>query len=306
LAGEDGILEALLTDCARPGPDWIGPGDDACVLPATLPGQGRLCLTADALEEGVHFQSHWQDLGDLARRLLAVNLSDLAAMGADPLGYVLCVGWPKSLGVGEAQRLGRALREAERELGCPLLGGDTDVRSGPLRLEATVLGRAPSPLLRSTGRAGDALFVSGPLGGAAAFVTAMLAEEPVDERAPGWSDARRRFLRPEPRLDLGRALRGRAHAVIDLSDGLLTDLGRLGRASGLDATVETARVPVHPAAARRADGLELALGGGEDYELLVAGPEALARDVPGLVAIGRLESPEGAGGRIHLQRGEAA
>ena len=243
----------------------------------------------------MHFLADWQPIPQLGRRLLASCLSDLAACGAEPVGYLLAVAWPAARGAEEAAALAAALREAEAEFSCPLLGGDTDVRPGTLRLEATVLGRVKEPLLRSGAQAGDRLFVSGPLGAAAAVVTARLAGESLEGRGADWEDAELRFLRPEPRLALGRRLQGRAHAVIDLSDGLLEDAARMAIASGLDIQVDSARVPVHPAA-----GLELALAGGEDYELLVAGPESLAEDCPELVPIGHLAAPAGEGPRVRL------
>ena len=291
MAREAGILDALLEGGEPLGPDWVGPGDDCCVLPPCRPEEGRLCLSTDAVEEGVHFLATWLEPAELARRLLAACLSDLAACGATPVGWLLSVAWPEERGAEEAGRVAAALRAAEREWSCPLLGGDTDVRSGALRLEGTVLGRARRPLLRSGARAGDRLFVSGPLGGAAAFVAARLAGDGVEGRVAAWEDAGLRFARPRPRLELGARLAGRASAAIDLSDGLRADLERLARASGLDARVETERVPVHEAA-----DLELALGGGEDYELLVAGPAELARDFPEL--IGALVEAGDRGGRV--------
>jgi thiamine-monophosphate kinase len=293
MAREDSVLSALLGDRPRsPRPGFVGIGDDACVVPAAAWRGGPVLATTDALEESVHFRPGWLSIDDLAWKLLAVNLSDLAAMGAEPVGYLLSVAWPEALPAGDARRLGRALAEAEAAHDCPLLGGDTDVRPGPLRLEATVLGTVPpgvDPLLRSGARAGDALFVTGELGGAAACVARWLRHEAVDEGQAAWRDAALRFRRPCPRLDVGRALRGRAHAVIDLSDGLSADLGHLARASGLAARVWSDAVPVAAAARAEAAGFDLAVGGGEDYELLVAGPASLAAEVPGLVRVGEVE-----------------
>lgn len=295
MARETGILEALLGGRAPLDPDWVGPGDDCCVLPASALDGERLCVSTDAVEEGVHFHASWQDPGGLAVRLLAACLSDLAACGARPLGWLLSVAWPEERGAEQAAGMAAALRAAEAEWSCPLLGGDTDVRAGALRLEGTVLGRARHPLLRSTARAGDRLFVSGPLGGAAAVVAARLANEPLEGRGAAWDDARRRFERPQPRLELGARLAGRASAAIDLSDGLRMDLGRLGRASALDARLVAGRIPVHEAA-----DLELALGGGEDYELLIAGPVGLAGDFPELIEIGELVEPRAGGGELDV------
>ena len=292
MAFDDDVLRALLKP-ARPAlpAGWLGPGDDACVVPAASLGGGSLVLSCDALEEGVHFRGGWLGLADLAHKLLAVNLSDVAAMGAEPLGVLVAVSWPSSLGEADAADIGIALVEACSAWSCPLLGGDTDVREGSLRLEATIVARCDRPLLRSTARAGDALFVTGPLGGAALAVAAWESGKPLDPATPAEADALRRFRRPTPRLDASRAIRDAATACIDLSDGLAADAGKLAVASGLRARIRESRVPKH--AALQARGSErLALHGGEDYELLVAGPATLASAWPGLTAIGVLEAGE--------------
>lgn len=282
MAREAEILDAFFRERARPR------DEDGALL---APSQGQLVLTTDALEEGVHFRDGWLAVEDLAWKALAVNLSDLAAMGAEPVGYLLALAWPERLGADDAAALGAALAEREGAWGCPLLGGDTDVRDGALRLDVTMIGRTDSPILRSGGRAGDTLFVSGPLGGAAAVVERRLAGRPIDGALPAWSDALRCFGRPVPRLDLARQLIGRATALIDLSDGLRPDASRLALASGLSARLDLARVPRHPAVAAVDPGAfeRLCLGGGEDYELLVAGPRELA-DLEGLLPVGRLET----------------
>lgn len=298
MARERHLLAVFRDGCPEPAPGWLGPGDDACASPPIgewLDRRDRLVLTTDGLEEDLHFRRSWQSARDLAYRLLAVNLSDLAAMGARPLGYLLALTWPEDRPADEARELARGLRAAEDELRCPLLGGDTDVASAGarLRLTATVLGHATEPMRRDGGRAGDALFVSGPVGGAAAVVDAYLRGSPPDDAPPAWADALRRFRRPVPRLDLGASLAGRAHAAIDLSDGLAPDLESLARASGLAARLELDAVPVHDVVRGRSDGRALALEGGEDYELLVAGPAGLAQ-MPGLVRVGSLlDGPPG-------------
>lgn len=281
MAREAAVLDAFFSRRSRPR------DDDAAILPRA-PDGASLVLATDALEEGVHFREGWLSLEDLAWKLLAVNLSDIAAMGAEPSGYLLSLAWPETWPVGDAAVLGAALEAAERAWACPLLGGDTDMRPGSARLEAAIVGHARHPVLRSTGRSGDGLYVTGPLGGAAAVVERLLAGLPIDPADPAWSDALARFRRPVPRLDAARSVRARASASIDLSDGLLPDAGRLALASGLAAVIDVSRVPLHPVVARdrvHALGLE----GGEDYELLVAGDDSLD-GAPGLVRVGSLEA----------------
>jgi thiamine-monophosphate kinase len=281
VAFEEKLLRALLQPPRIPLPAGIvGPGDDACVVPVGG-SVGRLLASCDALEEGVHFRQGWLSLEDLAHKLVAVNLSDVAAMGGEPFGILASIAWPSRRSRDDAERFGRALQDACEAHACPLLGGDTDVRDAPLRVEATVLARCERPLLRSGGRAGDRLFVSGPLGGAALAV-ASWDGVPL----PEGDDALGRFRRPVPRLDVGRAVRDLATAAIDLSDGLRSDAARLAASSGLAARLHAHRVPLHPSVPD-ADR-ELALSGGEDYELLVAGPAEMVSACAGLVEIGEL------------------
>jgi thiamine-monophosphate kinase len=287
MAREALVLDAFFSRRSRPR------DDDGAIVPP-IPEGSSLVLTTDALEDGVHFREEWLAIEDLAWKLLAVNLSDIAAMGAEPSGYLLSIAWPEAWPAADAASLGAALEAAERAWACPLLGGDTDVRPGPIRLEVTMLGHARRPVQRSTARAGDDLYVTGPLGGAAAVVRRLLAGLPIDETDPSWIDALARFRRPVPRLDAARAVRSSASALIDLSDGLVPDARRLALASGLAAVIDASRVPVHPAVA--ADCVQaLGLEGGEDYELLVAGDGRLA-GLPGLVRIGALE--EGIAGTL--------
>lgn len=303
---EEQLIEALLAGRPRRQPPvHVGPGDDGCVLDLEPWKDARLVVTTDGLEEGVHFRRDWQHPHDLAHKLLAVNVSDLAALGASPVGYLLDVAWPDTVQLIEARRLGEGLRHAEHRFACPLLGGDTDVTTGPLRLTATLLGRVeePGPVLRSGAAAGDRLFVTGALGASSAVYTELLEGRVPDEDDEAWADACRRFRRPEPRLELGLRLRGRASALMDLSDGLVTDLRRLARASGLAARVDVAAVPVHPAALKTARPRRHALFGGEDYELLLAGSPTLADDFSDLVEVGVLE--EGTPGEVETRAGSA-
>lgn len=237
----------------------IGPGDDAAVLKGT--GADELLFTVDEIVEGTHFRFGGFGFGPVARgcdvgyKAHAGATSDLAAMGAEPLGAVAAV----CLRQGQEGRLGRTihqgLQESARAAGCPLVGGNVAETSGPVTLTVAVVGRAPKggAFLRSGARVGDRIYVTGELGGS------ILG----------------RHLRPVPRLPEARLLRrvGGIGAVIDISDGLGLDLFRVVRASKVGALIEAECVPVSRAAARLAKKtkrrpLDHALGDGEDYELL--------------------------------------
>ncbi len=301
MANEREILRAFLDAGAHVVPRGLtGPGDDVALVRMDVDAEEFLALTTDAIEEGVHFREGWLSWEDLAFKAVSVTVSDLAAASAEPVALLLSLAWPRRHDAAAAARLGAAMREACAAFGCPLIGGDTDVREGPLRLEATALGRTRSPLARSGARAGDAIFVSGPLGGAALAVEALEAGSAEVARAardPHFADALRCFRRPVARLDVARAVRGRCHAAIDLSDGLLPDLRALASASGLAARLVVGDVPRHPAVPEaRTD--DLVLSGGEDYELLLAGPASLEGAHPALRRIGALA--EGTPGEVTL------
>ncbi len=245
-------------------PEALGLQDDAAVF-APPPGR-ELVLSADAIVEGVHFLP--TDSPDLvARKLLRVNLSDLAAMGAVPLHYLLTVSVPRSTNADWFGAFARGLAQDQAEYGITLLGGDTTSTPGPACLSATVIGHAaPGRALRRAGaQAGDGLWVTGTIGDAALGLLALRGEV----ADPGGALANRYRL-PQPRL--GLALAGLVHAAMDVSDGLVQDCGHLARAAGLGAVIHAADVPLSPAA-RAAGRLELCLTGGDDYELLLAVPD---------------------------------
>lgn len=299
MANELAILRALRRAPSRVSlpPGTVGPGDDAAVIPAATIARRSLVVSCDALEEGVHFMPGWLSWADLAHKLVAVALSDVAAMGADPAGLLVAIAWPDAMGDDDAGAFGAALQDACALHDAPLLGGDVDVRPGPLRLEATALGACARPVLRSGARAGDGLFVTGPLGGAALCVATWLAGGALDPDVPAQADALLRFRRPRPRLDASRLLRDRATAMIDLSDGLLADATHLAHACELRAVLRVRDVPLHDAVPLQR-AVELALEGGEDYELLVAGPPGLDL-IPGVMRVGELI--EGDPGRVDLE-----
>ena len=243
----------------------VGPGDDAAVL--APPAGEELVATADAVVAGVHFDRAFTP-EDVGWKALAVNLSDLAAMGARPLWALVCLGVPPGARPAAVVRIAHGLGACARRHGIAIAGGNV-TRAAELSVTVTVLGAVPEgrALLRSGARPGDLALVTGTVGDAALG------------RLPGAPAAlARRQRRPAPRLAAGRALAGLARAAIDVSDGLVQDLGHLCEASGVGARIGVADLPVSEAARRFGRGRDgasdavrdAALSGGEDYELVLA------------------------------------
>lgn len=267
-----------------------------------MPPDREIVVTVDALVEGVHFLA--EDPADLiARKALRVNLSDIAAMAADPLAYALVTALPVSCGDAWLEDFARGLAADQAEFGITLVGGDSVSTPGPATFSVTAFGTVPrgAALGRAGGQAGDRVFVSGTLGDSAiglAVITGK-AEGIAREHAEFLAG---RYRVPRPRSALGPLLRGVASAGLDVSDGLVADLGHLCTESGVAAVVELDRIPLSDAA-RQAIGLRpelatLPLVGGDDYELVLVVPpdrvEAvrLAGTVAGVpvTEIGRLEA----------------
>lgn len=237
----------------------VGLADDAAHL-------GDLVLTKDMIAEGVHYLPG-DPPGDVAWKLLATNLSDLAAKGAVPVGAMLGYALGDN---GFDRAFLDGLGEACAALECPLLGGDTIRVEGARTLSLTAIGRAERRVTRSGARAGDALWVTGHIGDGGAGLAIAKGE-------PGPADLLAAYRRPVPRMAEGRALAQRAHAMMDVSDGLLIDAGRMADASGLAVSIDLAAVPLSDAyRAFRGDGRGARLAAvtaGDDYELLFALPE---------------------------------
>lgn len=300
-SGEDGLLAHIVRRFGRLAPRApFGIGDDAALLdvPAGSP------VTTDCLIEDRHFlRSDPPYL--LGRKALAVNLSDLAAMGAEPGSFLLVLGIPDGLPAGYLDDLLEGILSSARRHRIELIGGDTSASPAGLVISITAIGRAwrGRVLTRSGARPGDGLYLSGPIGAAATGrlllsrgwrartdrrsreITGLSRPPsrpaPIGKRSEKTRalEALRAGLDPAPRIELGRALARRsiASAAIDLSDGLSTDLARLGSASGVGARLLEAALPIHDAARRLGpvlgrDPLDLALSGGEDYELLFTVP----------------------------------
>ncbi len=265
--GEFDLIERFFQRPVRRSP--LGVGDD-CALLAPAPGM-QLAVSTDLLIEGRHFLST-VDPARLGHKCLAVNLSDLAACGARPLAFTLALSLPQA----DATWLtpfSRGLLALADAHDCELVGGDTT--RGALSICITVFGEVPAgqALLRGGARAGDDLWVSGTLGDARLALEVFRGTLSVD--AAVFEAARRRLEQPEPRVALGQALRGIASAAIDVSDGLLGDLGHVLQRSEVGATVESEAVRALLAAGPSVDvarQLDFTLSGGDDYELCFSAP----------------------------------
>jgi thiamine-monophosphate kinase len=251
----------------------LGIGDDAALLDFARAEQLVACV--DTLIAGVHFPPGTAP-EDLGWKSLAVNLSDLAAMGAEPRFALLALTLPDD-DRAFVHGLARGFDRLARRHGVALVGGDTT--RGPLSISVTALGAAPrnAALRRAGAQVGDEIWVSGTLGDAAAGLA--VVEGRLDEVAPRDAIAlRRRLDRPTPRVALGLALRGIASAAIDVSDGLLADLGHVLASGGVGAQITRERVPVSPSLRRAVANVErrarFALAGGDDYELVFTAPAA--------------------------------
>lgn len=257
MTSELAFIEALRRIATHPAARGLA--DDCAVLEL---GGEALVLTHDAMAEGVHYLAE-QDLADVAWKLVACNMSDLAAKGAEPLGVLLS----HVLGEGDARFL-EGLEEALSHYGAPLLGGDTIAAAGPRVLGLTALGRAthrPVPS-RAGAQVGDTLWITGPLG------AAMLGLEALRKGA-GDSMA---YRRPRALLAEGQTLAPHVSAMMDLSDGLLLDAARMARASGVTFAIDSAAVPIAVPEARRAEALRW----GEDYQLLFTAPADTIPPIP--------------------------
>lgn len=253
----------------------LGVGDDCALLQPT--GGMQLAISSDMLVEGRHFFAD-VDPSTLGHKALAVNLSDLAACGAQPVAFTLALALPRADEAWLAA-FSRGLFALADEHGCELVGGDTT--QGPLNICITVFGEVPrgQALLRSGARAGDDIYVSGTLGDARLALEALRGNITLP---PGWmAAARRRLEQPSPRVALGMALRGVASAAIDVSDGLIGDLGHILAASRVGAHLRTPRVLPLLAGSGEAGAQDLlhadarlgsVLAGGDDYELAFTAP----------------------------------
>lgn len=277
-------IARLLRPLTRGAPEALDLLDDAAVIPSR-PGFD-LVVTKDALVVGVHFLPD-DPLDLVARKLLRVNLSDLAAKGADPWGYFLTTSWPAGATWADRALFAKGLGDDGATWALVLLGGDTTSTPGPLTVTATMLGWVPQgrAVLRRGARPGDVLAVSGPIGDG--WLGLKAAKGEIAD--VGLAD---RYRLPRPRTDLIGVLRARARAAADISDGLLADASHLATASGCSVEICLERLPVSAAGARWFNGQADAAGalaslatGGDDYEIVCAFP-AGAPIPEGFIAVG--------------------
>lgn len=282
-SGEDRFIARFFRPLAG-APESLGFLDDAALL--SPPEGADLVLTKDAVVAGVHFFPD-DSPASVARKALRVNLSDLAAKGARPLGALLALAVPRTIAESWVEAFAGALGADAETYGCPLLGGDTVATPGPVTITITALGAVPKGgfVPRTGARPGQAILVSGTIGDAALGL--LLRQEPRHAAFAGLADEPRghlldRYLHPQPRLALADALRAHAAAAMDVSDGLVGDLAKMLAASGCGGRIHAHRVPLSAAAAA-AVGHDKALRmrtltGGDDYEILACVPPGAVHD----------------------------
>lgn len=275
----------------------LGIGDDCALL--QLPAGEQLAISTDTLVAGVHFPDD-ADPFLLGQRALAVSASDLAAMGAKPIAFTLALTLPDAR-ADWLEGFARGLCAMASDCGIGLVGGDTT--RGPLSLTLTVFGRVPAgqALTRAGARPGDLLCVGGSLGDGGGALPLVLGER--QERGPEVDYLLQRYWAPQPQLALGQALRGRATAALDISDGLLADCGHIAATSGVALLVEATKLPLSSALESlfsREFALNCALSGGDDYRLAFTLPAsalaAIRADWPEVAVIGRVAAGQG----VHL------
>ena len=275
-------------------PGALGLTDDAAFLKP--PAGCDLVLTSDAIIGGVHFFAD-DAAQTVAAKALRVNVSDLAAKGAEPLGFLVSLALPNGLGERWLADFAEGLRGDAALYGCPLLGGDTDRTPGPITISVAMFGAVPEGTMvrRAGARQGDRVFVTGTIGDAALGLALRKG------KAFALNDTQRehllaRYLLPQPRLGLAAAVRTHASAAMDVSDGLAGDVAKLCRVSKVGAAIEIVRVPLSDAAqaAVAADPamLETALTGGDDYEILCTVPAAKADSFRAAAAAAKVQVTE--------------
>lgn len=303
-SAEDRLIARFFAPIAT-DPGALGLSDDAAFI---KPQAGHdLVLKTDAIVGGVHFFP--EDAAQaVASKALRVNLSDLAAKGARPLGFLLSLAIPKDIKEDWLGGFAEGLRGDAVLFGCPLFGGDTDRTPGPVTVSIAMFGSVPEGAMvrRAGAKPGDRVFVTGTIGDAALGVA-------LRGKVKTWklSDAQRqhlmsRYLLPQPRNPLAEGIRNHASAAMDISDGLVGDFGKLCRASGVAADISVASVPLSDAAKAVVSGdtaaLDLVLTGGDDYEIICTVPSGKAESfraaskAAGVVVteIGEIKKGEGA------------
>lgn len=298
--GEFELIAQLFAPLSKSAPGAFGLTDDAALL--RPPAGHELVVTADALVEGVHFLAG-DPPGEIAKKALRVNLSDLAAKGAEPAGYLLVLMLPDAISMDWLTAFAKGLKQDQAQFALPLLGGDTASTPGPPAIAVTAFGYVPigAMIRRAGAKPGDLVFVSGMIGDAGGGLALLKGEGSGEDVAPLIA----RYRLPEPRLALGKSLRGLASAALDVSDGLIADLGHIAEVSKVRIVVNAATIPRSPALrALWGDDPEAvirAVTSGDDYEIAFTAPAAKREAVLAAAAgagvaiseIGRVEAGKG-------------
>ena len=278
---EFGFIEYIMEQFKVPD-GVIGIGDDCAVMPC---GEGELIYTTDMLMEGVHFLRSESSPEDVGWKAAAVNFSDIAAMGGIPVATFLSIALPEDAQGEWAERFIEGYTRISREYSVPLLGGDTTSSLRDIAVNVGVLGRCPSGkrLMRSEAKVGQTIYVTGPLGDSSGGLQAILKGL---ERTEEVTRLIERHKRPVPRIDAGRILleSGKVGAMMDISDGIASDLKHIIKASGVGAIIDLDTLPFSPELVsvcneQEWDIHELATSGGEDFELLFTGPKGLEKEL---------------------------
>ena len=260
----------------------IGIGDDCAVMPT---GEGELLFSTDLLMEGVHFLRNESSPEDVGWKAAAVNLSDIAAMGGTPVATFLSIALPKDAQGEWAERFIEGYTDISRQYDVPLLGGDTTSSLRDIAVNVGILGRCPSGrrLMRNGAKVGETIYVTGPLGDSAGGLQAILKGI---ERTEDVTRLICRHKRPIPRIEAGRILMesGKAGAMMDISDGIGSDLRHIMKASGVGAVIDLERLPLSPELVSVCkeqgwDIYEMATSGGEDFELMFTAPAGLENEL---------------------------
>ena len=279
--GEFGFIDFIRSNFPYPE-GTTGIGDDCAVMPS---GEGELLFSTDLLMEGVHFLRNESSPEDVGWKAAAVNLSDIAAMGGTPVATFLSIALPKDAQGEWADRFIEGYTEISRQYDVPLLGGDTTSSLRDIAVNVGVLGRCPSGrrLMRNGAKVGETIYVTGPLGDSAGGLKAILMGI---ERTEDVTRLICRHKRPIPRIEAGRILMesGKAGAMMDISDGIGSDLRHIMKASGVGAVIDLERLPLSPELVSVCkeqgwDIYEMATSGGEDFELMFTAPAGLENEL---------------------------
>ncbi len=285
--GEFGLIDRIRKGITSSDPALVqGIGDDVAVVEVEKMGTKALLVTTDILIEDIHFDLSWTDPSELGRKALAVNLSDIASMGGVPKYFLISLGLPKNLSLSFVSSFYRGLKKEAKRFRVELIGGDTSL-SKKIVINICLLGegRKKDLLFRRGARVGDDLFVSGTLGDAALGLKILQKKGKIK----GAEGLIRKHLSPCPRVELGQAIAKRhwATAMIDVSDGLLIDTSHLSQESGVGVRVWEGRIPLSKLYQKwirywSKDPFQLALSGGEDYELLFTAPPEMRERISSL------------------------